>query len=428
MVSTNFKLGIMLVFSALYAETFLNIPPLEIVFQIYIEDIIFLLLLLVTISKLLHITNGGLKFGLWLGFAAIIFLNFFIGYSQYGTAAGVSFRNYFYCWVTGAFMLGSELGEPEANFIIKYWLIFAVILAVSVIFRWLIDPADIGLSWIKSNSWDIDAYEDKLRVISSALALILAQTIIVLLFLDSRENLPVRWKYIVILLAIEVIVLQHRSVWLALMCGVAAGIFALQRHQNRKYMRKLLGRLAFVAAAGVGIGFVIAITGLVNTDYLVESLTSSAVNAINMDTTVAARMNAWPFFLDKWQSSGIGAWAIGLPFGTSMVREVYASDGSVIVESFFAHNNYVQVLFDTGILGSFSFTLFYILATLKLFSKESEMSELHARRDEIFAVLIMQLVYYIAYGMHYSNFLWLGLAWAASSAIKKNTTFVYVRH
>jgi hypothetical protein len=164
------------------------------------------------------------------------------------------------------------------------------------------------------------------RPVDAAAALVIGQAAMALLCRSGlRRSLPVG-----VLLFLAVLLLQHRTVWVA--TAVMLGGWLLFRPGQAVRKAVVVGAAAAAAAAAV------FVTLSAPSSPLVDNLANSASD----DGTLEWRIAGWTQLLDGLH--GVGGWLFGLPFGSGYERLV--STGIVVVSP----HNY-HLLLRVGLLG-----------------------------------------------------------------------------
>jgi O-antigen ligase len=147
--------------------------------------------------------------------------------------------------------------------------------------------------------------------------------------LQLRDERARRLTRLGVVLLLFVVVLNRRTVWLALLAGVAVVML-----RNRR-----LGRRAVVTFAGAAVltaGVYLALPGLGKES---GPVTSSGT------ATLDWRIEGWEALVESWSKDDV-SWFIGQPFGSGFARRVEGIE--VVLE---AHNFYLTTLLRTGVIG-----------------------------------------------------------------------------
>ena len=138
-----------------------------------------------------------------------------------------------------------------------------------------------------------------------------------------------------VVLLLFVVVLNRRTVWLALLAGVAVVML-----RNRRLGRRAVVMFAGAAAATAGV--YLALPGLGKES---GPVTSSGTGTLDWRVEVEGLLATW--------SKDPVSWLIGQPFGSGFARRVAGME--VVLE---AHNYYLTTLLRTGTVGLVALIVF----------------------------------------------------------------------
>jgi O-antigen ligase len=324
---------VLLLFVAVTAE----VQPLSVklgAFRIYPEDAIFGVLLAIAALRL---TFGGqmrARHWPWILFAVASAGSFAVGSHLYGIKpAGVEYRPAFYvlagCLYCGSFRIhGGALKR-----LITMWLWAAGVLVALACFRWSAEflQLDIRAQWAGVGG------SNALRVLNASQALFLAQAFLVTLYLYRHVASRVVLGCFSAALLLAVILLQHRSAWVAL--AVSCLMVAWREQAWRKFIAAgllavLLSGPAYLLVSNYG-------------SNLGESLRSSAEEPFDSSrSTIAWRVELWQQYVGEFVGlDGVQTW-VGTGFGNPAT---YRVDGAGVSNA--AHNYFVHTLNRAGIIG-----------------------------------------------------------------------------
>jgi O-antigen ligase len=155
------------------------------------------------------------------------------------------------------------------------------------------------------------------------------------------------WRFLVPLLALAVLVLQHRSVWVASFVPAMLAFVVVRQSQA-----KLAGRLAVIAALTAIVLGPLLVSGKLST--ATTSVAESAEKATSTTSgTFVGRVEGWEALLKQWSASGPRTWAMGNPYGSGYKRTIEQAGGRDI--TYAPHNYFVQLLLRTGVIGLLAF-------------------------------------------------------------------------
>jgi O-antigen ligase len=210
----------------------------------------------------------------------------------------------------------------------RLWLAAAGVMLALVSLRWLDVFAGVHLG-VPAEQFGNDT---AIRVIDGPYAFFLASAAVLTLpawQLHGRRAR--RLRALSVLLLLYVMLLDRRTVWVAMLVGVV--VLTLR---NRRFGRKALAMLAG-AAVVTALVFVTFPGSGSNQEPLARSATS--------DGTLAWRVEGWSELVSSW-SENPANWLIGQPFGSGFERRV---EGSDVVSH--PHNFYIETMLRTGFVG-----------------------------------------------------------------------------
>jgi O-antigen ligase len=363
----------------LFVATTAMVQPLHArlgAFRIYPEDVIFAALFGIAALRL---TFGGQMESRhlpWLLFAVVTAGSFAIGSRLYGIKpAGVEYRPFFYvlagCLYCGSFRLHSE----GLRRLVVLWLWTAALLVSLACFRWTAEFLQLSLR----AQWAGVGGANAMRVLNASQALFLAQAFLVTLYLYRHVRSRIFLGCFSAVLLVTVILLQHRSVWVALAASCVA--VAWRERAWRKFI-----------AAGILALFLSAPAYLLVSNYAAavgNSLRSSAEEPFDpLRSTIAWRAELWQEYIVEFVAlSGVQTW-LGTGFGNPAIYDV-DEDGV----SHAAHNYFVYTLNRAGILGLAVLLVCYGMLLFRLRGAKGNWDYLG-----LFAAITAgQLVFYMVY-------------------------------
>jgi hypothetical protein len=336
----------------------------------------------------------------WIGFGIVLMLSFVLGAGRFGTAAGVQYRGYYYSWIGALYAMTFRYDAAVVRRSLTVVLALAAWVELAVLLQFLARATGIVLIAPLIDVGD----PDTLRVIRAEEAIFIADAIIITVFFAPLGRVvgylrSLNWLWIP-----SLIVLQHRSVWLAAMGGIATAM-GLQRGQR---MRLQPARVA-LGASMVAVILVAALFSGRGAATLASALGESARRGVMLEDTASWRMDGWRQLLDRWSSGGPDVIAVGLPFGSDMSRYIKFGAAEVRV-AVAAHNAYIQTLYNSGVIGLGLFLVFVahlVVALLRL----SKVEACRMPCNALLALLACQLLYYIPYGIVPLQILLMGIAY-----------------
>ncbi len=210
----------------------------------------------------------------------------------------------------------------------RLWLAAAGVMLALVTLRWLDVFAGIHLG-VPAEQFGADT---AIRVIDGPYAFFLATAAILTLPAWQQQGRRARrLRGFSVLLLLFVMLLDRRTVWIAIIVGVVVLML-----RNRRFGRRALVMLA--GAAIVTAGVFIAFPGSGSDQ---EPLARSATSG----GTLTWRVEGWSELVSSW-SENPANWLVGQPFGSGFERHV---EGSDVVSH--PHNFYIETLLRTGVVG-----------------------------------------------------------------------------
>lgn len=354
----------------------------------------------IALLRLFMAKDFPLRHRAWLVFCLLVMVSLALGLVKYGSAAGVQVRPYFYFIATGLYGMSFVMDERRLRFTFNVLSIVAMLLLLLTVYRWMVYYTPIPSLLPLGGTYNVDG---PIRVIKSNEALVLAEVLVGgLFFAAAGRGMRLAQMFSPILLAF-VIALQHRSVWLAFLVAILVR-FLIVRSKSASSAGQLLLLLGIAA---------ITVLPMVASDKLsgvTQQVQSSTQRALQGADTTGERFNNWKAVIQQWYQGGPKSIGIGMGFGADGSRYV-ENVGSMGVHkaTYFAHNMYVQTLYNTGLLG-----LAALLTAIAFVLRE--LYRLNQRGDggievQILLVLMaMQVAFYVPYGNDYLQSLLFGVA------------------
>lgn len=349
--------------------------------------------------RLLFAPDFPLRHWAWLLFSAMICLSLALGLASYGTGAGVSVRGYFYMMVTGLYGMSFPMDARRVRLTLNVLVAVAGFLLLLTVYRWVVYFTPITALLPEGGSYNVDG---AIRVIKSNEALILAQVLIGgLFFAATARGLYVAQLLSPLLLG-SVLALQHRSVWLAALVGGLMR-FLVVRSKQSSTASQLLLVAAIVGITSIPLVFTEKLSGLT------QQVGQSAERALQGHDTTHERFGNWKSLIQLWYQGGAKSIVIGQSFGADSSRYVEDEKGGARKINYYAHNLYVQTLYNTGLIGLTALlaSFAYVVRNLYRFNRDG----VGGTETQILLVLmVMQMAYYVPYGTDYLQGLLFGVA------------------
>ena len=373
-------------------------PSLELGEQIYVNDVIVLVMagMLLTAFTFRHMAIRGAGTVIWLGLGLLMLLSFADGVRLYGKTAGVDVRPNIYFWLAGLYCCVVTFDEDDFRRMARWciWTTYALIAIAA--YRWIGYLAGfVGLNEIA----EVGA-GNEFRALPSGAAFFIGAVGLVTFMAWMRGSGTPATGWHALVCAVMVVVLQHRSVWLA--SGIGYVFVLLQ--QSRHVPRRLLWLIGFFGVASASIGIAIHLGVL---DRLLASLWESTISVTDPQSTATDRVFGWEALMSDWLDSSWGTVLFGYPYGTSYRRVV----DRVVVE-YSPHNFYLQLLLRVGVVGTSAFVLATLAGMLHALGARAGSDAEYLLLRGLGVVLLASMVYYVPYQGFYLHGAVTGLALA----------------
>lgn len=321
---------------------------------------------------------------------AIAFLSIGRGALEHGLPAAVNeARETLY--FLGAALLGSfaPVDAASRRRLMNGWLVLCWSIVALAVLRWLIVFSGLPFR----GPW----YEPEfagLRVLASNGSLVLAMGFLMLMPRVLRGWSTTREFVSAIAFGATVVLLQHRSVWLALVLGTA--------FMGWEYRRDLSRRLV------MGLGATVVVLGAVTISLLdVAALSDQASRAdAASDTTWQWRVSGWADLLEESGPVGPVEYGLGAPYGSGWERSVSAGFDVDVPP----HNFYLEMLLRIGIIGVVLVVLAGWQSARRLRAHEVDDDRGYLNAATLLTILTIQAVYSVPYNLGMEQGLLFGLA------------------
>jgi len=313
------------------------------------------------------------------------------GVVAFGSGAGVQARGYFYSVAAGSYALSFPIDERRVRLLLNTMVALSVLLLCICVYRWVVYYTPITELLPDEGVYNVDG---AIRVVRSFEALVLGQVFVAGLFFAALSRGAMTARFLSPLVLASVLALQHRSVWLAVLVGVMTGLFVARSRSGSKVGQVLL-LAGIVAITAVPMVFSERLSSLT------EQVTGSAGRAVEADGSVGERFDNWQGLIKLWANGGPRSILIGQSFGSDATR--YVQDkirGGEHKIAYFAHNHYVQTLFNLGLVGLSAFVTVAWYAMRGLYRRCAS-AEGDTTAELLLTLLVMQLAYYVPYGTDY---------------------------
>jgi len=337
----------------------------------------------------------------WVFFTALVFVSLLTGLISFGTSAGVQARSYFYFVATGLYGMSFAMTPQRIQTVLNAVTLMAFALIGVAFYRWVVYFTPITSLLPPGGSYNTDG---PIRVIFSNHALVIAQVLVAAFFYVAAARVFSVARLFSPLLLGMVLVMQHRSVWLAAIVGVLSR-FLLGKSKNGSAARQLLLAVCIVGLTVTPLVFNEKLSGIT------QQIESGASSALAGEGTTGERIQSWGEIVKNWYGAGARSIVIGQSFGTDNSRFVKDNRGEEKRISYIAHNLYVQTLFNTGILGLVAYLAasWYVVSGLYRMCRNGEGD---TTAEVLLVFMVMQLAYYVPYGVDFLQSFLFGIALA----------------
>lgn len=372
-----------------------GLPVFSVGFSAYPQDVVFLLIGLAGMLRVASEPRYSTTLWIWLFVGAVLMASFVPGVLQFGTTAGVEFRQYYYFWGGALYFATFTIADRQLTHIVNMWGAAAAATVLIVIYRWFVYFAGGDTS-----GWTGVAETSTLRVVTADQTLLIAQAFIMVIYLRLCST-KTFWMAMLPFLAIAVLVLQHRTVWVVTLTCLFA-IFYLERQERSR----LLGNFGILILLVLVVTIPLLVTGK-SLDVVSQSLQNSVSEAQGENSTLTWRVQSWRALLEKWAASGPWQYFFGSPFGSGVARYIPGVAQEITVAP---HSYYVATLLRIGLIGIIALFAVYVRALVALYRSRHRSSEFPRRG--LLVLLLAQLVYFITYSPDYTQGILLGVVLA----------------
>jgi hypothetical protein len=188
--------ALMLIFTAAIINIWnVVLPYLDLGLKVYINDGVFLIIFLAGLARHILSKDAPKASILFSILTLFFFVKFFYGIAPYGTAAGVEFRQYFYCLSAALYFSSFKLTDANLLKLFKVWLFSAFIVLCIVYYRFAAEYLGLGVAikWLKADSGDI-----RFRVIASFDAIILSIATISIVVISLKNQSVALYKNLIV--------------------------------------------------------------------------------------------------------------------------------------------------------------------------------------------------------------------------------------
>lgn len=329
-VAAGLVLGVTVLNAVLLDQVPALVSPGGMRLQVY--DVVFALLLGTGTLRLLRVRRftGFQRCLVVLGF--LLLLSLARGATAFGIEHSVAESRLYLPFVSTALYFATFPPSNALNDRIgKFWLAMSIPMMVLVCLRWLavFGGIDVG---VPAAQFGADA---AVKVIDGPYTFFLASAVVLTVpYWPLRSPRARRLTLLGSVLLLFVVLLNRRTVWLALLAGVAVVMLRERRLGPRATM---LVAIAALVTVGLYVAFPEAGPG---TEPVAQSATGTG--------TLEWRIQGWSVLYASWSADPVH-WFIGQPFGSGFTRMVLGSES--VAEP---HNFYFSTLLRMGLVGVLS--------------------------------------------------------------------------
>ena len=387
----QFHWGLIAIALAFIADAItLGEPFLHVGVNLFYPDVLLGPIMGVAVLRLLLAPDAPRLNKAWLVFCITVGISTVTGLAQFGAGAGVQARGYFYFVAATLYGASFEINAARIQQIIRTLVWTALTLMALAVYRWIVYYAPISALLPPGGSYNVDG---AIRVIYANHAIVLAEVLIAgLFFTGISQSLQLAQLCAPLLLGM-VLALQHRSVWLATLVGMGSRFVVVRTRTT-----SILQQLCLIA----GIALVTSVP-LVFSDKLgdvTQQIGQSAGGALRGEGTVREQLASWQEIISIWSHKGPREIAFGESFGADNTRSVQDEHGYWKKINYIAHNLFVQNLYNTGAIGFLAYLLANIHVLRGLYQRARQ-PDGDLQAAFLMVLMLMQLAYYIPYGVDF---------------------------
>ncbi len=390
------------VIAGMYAieALWMQVGGLELGITLYYTDLALLFIAVITLLRLLGARDTPRWHWAWSLYVLAFVVSLGTGVVSFGSGAGVQARAYFYSIAAGSYAMSFPVDAARVRVLLNLMLWLAVLLLGLCVYRWIVYYTPIPELLPPEGNYNVDG---AIRVVRSHEALMLGQVFVVGLLFPGLGRGALAARFLAPATLAAVLALQHRSVWLAVLVGVMAGLF-VARSRSGSRLGQVLLLAGIVSVTALPVVFSNQLSGVT------DQVETSAAHAVAGDGSVGERFDNWQGLIKLWAGGGPRSLVVGQSFGSDSTRYVHDQQrGGERKIDYFAHNHYVQTLYNLGLLGLGGFLAASWYALRGLYRRCAS-GEGDPVAEVLLTLLLMQLAYYVPYGTDYLQSVILGLA------------------
>lgn len=370
----------------LIETAFVSAPYIPMGIKVSSDDLAFALLASALFMRVLFTGFPQSKevYGRWLALGAVFFFSLGVGLVQFGTSAGVEARPDFYFWMAGLYF--ASFSYPP-DVLKKLWRIVqwcAWLVAVIVIYRWM----GLKFGFVSERLVEFAGASSEFRVVGSHPAFFVSVVGAAYFALWLRNSRRVALFAALFMLGL-VVVLQHRSVWVASL----GALVVVAWHERAAISAKAF---SIIGMGVVMLGLMATFIALDPSSRLTETLAKSAVSVTESRGTHIDRLVGWKELLSDFARAEPKNWLMGMPYGSGYERYVLGR-----LQDFSPHNFYVQLLLRLGAAGLLLFLWVHFSLRRRVLAAMSTDLMTPGLHAVFLAILAASLLFYIPYGGFY---------------------------
>lgn len=324
------EVGAALVFlSAIVQAAFLyeDVPSMRLGgVRVGATDLVAVVVLAAAVARCLRLRRFS-RYQYWLVLlGAVLLVSLLLGIAAHGQSAVSDSRQYLFFVGAALYMATFRPTAALYDRIGRVWLLAAALMVLLACARWLRLYAGIDLGVAA----EINGVDTAVRVLDGPYTFFLAGPLLLTIPYWLKPGRQARWvRWLGVVLLIVVIALDRRTVWLALLVGVAVLLLRGRRLKARS--------VALVVAASVLTAVVFAGDVLGRDQTPPGTVTSTG--------SVTWRVEGWQDLVDSWSASPVN-WLVGEPFGSGFARSVEGEEINA-----HPHNFYIETMIRAGLGG-----------------------------------------------------------------------------
>lgn len=363
------------------------------------DDIVFALLLTAGIARFLRLRRLTALERVMVLFGFMLVLSLVRGVLVFGQQSVGEYRLFLPLVSTVIYFSSFPPSRTRFDRIGKIWLALTIPMVVLIVLRWVQNLGGVDLG-VYDEEFGADA---ALRVVNGPYAFFLATSVMLTVpFWQQRDRLSRELTLVGGLLLVVAVLLNRRTVWIALFVGVVVVLW-----QSRKLGHRAM--LMVTAAAVVAVAVLVALPA---SGPETAGGTGSNINSPLTTGTFEWRIEGWSALLSGWSKSPIN-WLIGEPFGSGFARDI---SGDHVASTADPHNFFIMTLLRTGAIGTVVLVIL-LAGLLRALWRHGSQPGTSLLAPGIFpALLVTEIVWFLAWVPGNEVGIIIGLALALASS------------